>query len=213
MGRLAGGLVHEGQQAGGEFGHVGDRHDHHHHHTNTATLWYLLLRSEQEARPVATPETEAQEAQATSIPRSELACKVSTLRRSPAWWGRGGLAVRLLVYHPGEPSSIPGGVAEAPGFSHVGIVPDDAAGRRVSSGISLSPPPLQSNTAPYSLGSQDLAVKSPQTSSLTPLAFGARQRESAGPGSPLALHRSLASPTLVGETSGAATWLCRKALV
>ncbi|KAJ8878373.1 hypothetical protein PR048_018950 [Dryococelus australis] len=36
-----------------------------------------------------------------------------------------------------EPGSIPGGVA--PGFSHVRIVPEDAAGRRVSSGISLFP--------------------------------------------------------------------------
>ncbi|KAJ8887586.1 hypothetical protein PR048_013803 [Dryococelus australis] len=49
--------------------------------------------------------------------------------------GRGGVVVRLLASHLGEPGSIPNGVA--PGFSHVGIVPDDAAGcRRVFSGIS-----------------------------------------------------------------------------
>ncbi|KAJ8890223.1 hypothetical protein PR048_009731 [Dryococelus australis] len=42
--------------------------------------------------------------------------------------GRGGIVVRLLVSHKGELSSIPGWFA--PGFSHVGIVPDDAAGRR-----------------------------------------------------------------------------------
>ncbi|KAJ8868382.1 hypothetical protein PR048_029898 [Dryococelus australis] len=49
-------------------------------------------------------------------------------------------AVRLLASHLGEPGSIPGGFAS--GFSHVGIVPDDAAGRRVFSGISRFPHPL-----------------------------------------------------------------------
>ncbi|KAJ8871060.1 hypothetical protein PR048_027364 [Dryococelus australis] len=46
-------------------------------------------------------------------------------------------------------------------FAHVGMVPDDAAGRRVFSGISRSPRPLHSGAAPYShrftlIGSQDL---------------------------------------------------------
>ncbi|KAJ8871642.1 hypothetical protein PR048_027969 [Dryococelus australis] len=54
--------------------------------------------------------------------------------------GRGGVVARLLASHLGEPGSIPGGVA--PGFSHVGIVPDDVAGRRVFSGISRFPHPL-----------------------------------------------------------------------
>ncbi|KAJ8872690.1 hypothetical protein PR048_026303 [Dryococelus australis] len=44
-----------------------------------------------------------------------------------------GRAVSLLASHLGEPGSIPGLVT--PGFSQVGIVPDDAAGRRVFSGI------------------------------------------------------------------------------
>ncbi|KAJ8891110.1 hypothetical protein PR048_010620 [Dryococelus australis] len=44
--------------------------------------------------------------------------------------------------------SIPGGVA--PGFPHVGIVPDDAAGRRVFSEISRFPSPLHSGAAPFS---------------------------------------------------------------
>ncbi|KAJ8881560.1 hypothetical protein PR048_018043 [Dryococelus australis] len=62
----------------------------------------------------------------------------------------------------GEPRSIPGGAA--PGPSHVGIVPDDAIGRRVLSGIS-SFQHLHSGSAPSSprltpIGSQDLAVKS-----------------------------------------------------
>ncbi|KAJ8872177.1 hypothetical protein PR048_025779 [Dryococelus australis] len=48
-------------------------------------------------------------------------------------WGR-GIVVRLLASHQGEPCSIPG--RADPGFSHVGIAPDDAAGRRVFSGIS-----------------------------------------------------------------------------
>ncbi|KAJ8873630.1 hypothetical protein PR048_024452 [Dryococelus australis] len=50
--------------------------------------------------------------------------------------GRGREVVRLLASHQSEPGSIPSRVDL--GFSHVGIVPDDAAGRRVFSGISRS---------------------------------------------------------------------------
>ncbi|KAJ8898162.1 hypothetical protein PR048_003522 [Dryococelus australis] len=46
-------------------------------------------------------------------------------------------AVRLLASHQDEPGSTPDGFI--PGFSHVGIVPGDAAGRRVFSGISRLP--------------------------------------------------------------------------
>ncbi|KAJ8898306.1 hypothetical protein PR048_003666 [Dryococelus australis] len=45
----------------------------------------------------------------------------------------------LLASHQGEPGFKPGRVT--PGFSQVGIVPDDATGRRVSSGFSRFPPP------------------------------------------------------------------------
>ncbi|KAJ8886198.1 hypothetical protein PR048_012407 [Dryococelus australis] len=55
-------------------------------------------------------------------------------------WGRGVMVDRLLVSHQGEPGSIPGGVAL--GFSHVGIVPEDAASRRAFSGISHFPRPF-----------------------------------------------------------------------
>ncbi|KAJ8873491.1 hypothetical protein PR048_024309 [Dryococelus australis] len=53
--------------------------------------------------------------------------------------GRGGVVVRLLVSHHGESRSTSDRVS--PGFSHVRIVPDDAADRRVFFGIScfLSP--------------------------------------------------------------------------
>ncbi|KAJ8870167.1 hypothetical protein PR048_029180 [Dryococelus australis] len=47
--------------------------------------------------------------------------------------------VRALAFRLYEPGSTPGGVA--PVFSHVGIVADDAAGRRVFSGISSFPRP------------------------------------------------------------------------
>ncbi|KAJ8865866.1 hypothetical protein PR048_033389, partial [Dryococelus australis] len=47
---------------------------------------------------------------------------------------RGVVLVRLLASQLGEPGSIPGGVT--PGISHVTIVPDDGAGRRVFSGVS-----------------------------------------------------------------------------
>ncbi|KAJ8867307.1 hypothetical protein PR048_031108 [Dryococelus australis] len=51
--------------------------------------------------------------------------------------------VKLLAFHQGEPDSIPGRVT--PGFSLVGIVPDDlTAGRRVFSGSHVSPPPSHS---------------------------------------------------------------------
>ncbi|KAJ8868905.1 hypothetical protein PR048_030446 [Dryococelus australis] len=47
--------------------------------------------------------------------------------------------VRLLAFHLGELGSISGGIA--PGFLHIGIVPDDAAGHSVFSGISHFPHP------------------------------------------------------------------------
>ncbi|KAJ8867041.1 hypothetical protein PR048_032903 [Dryococelus australis] len=59
-----------------------------------------------------------------------------------------------LASHKGEPGSIPGQVT--PEFSHVGIVPDDAAIRRV-----FRPPPPASNhsgAAPYPLQSPSSAV-------------------------------------------------------
>ncbi|KAJ8877400.1 hypothetical protein PR048_021854 [Dryococelus australis] len=70
--------------------------------------------------------------------------------------------LNLLTSHQGEPGSIPDRVT--PGFSHVGIVPDDVAGRRVFSGISrfprpLMPMPLHSHFNRH-VGSRDLAVKS-----------------------------------------------------
>ncbi|KAJ8866860.1 hypothetical protein PR048_032721 [Dryococelus australis] len=49
---------------------------------------------------------------------------------------RGGVVVRLLASHHVEPVSIPGGINPGSSHSHVGIVTDDAVGRRVFSGIS-----------------------------------------------------------------------------
>ncbi|KAJ8870781.1 hypothetical protein PR048_027080 [Dryococelus australis] len=60
----------------------------------------------------------------------------------------GGVVARLLASHQGQPSLIPSGIA--PGFSQVGIAPDDAAGRRVFSEISRFPSHLNSGAAPYS---------------------------------------------------------------
>ncbi|KAJ8870803.1 hypothetical protein PR048_027102 [Dryococelus australis] len=50
-----------------------------------------------------------------------------------------------IVHAEPMAGSIPGRITR---FSHVGIEPDGAAGRRVSSGISRFPPPLHSGTAP-----------------------------------------------------------------
>ncbi|KAJ8878236.1 hypothetical protein PR048_018813 [Dryococelus australis] len=80
--------------------------------------------------------------------------------------GHGSVVVSLLATHLGEPGSIPGGVA--PGFPHVGIVPDDAADRRVFSGISRFPSPLNSGVLHTHLVSQDLDVES-HTDESTPL--------------------------------------------
>ncbi|KAJ8898408.1 hypothetical protein PR048_003768 [Dryococelus australis] len=68
----------------------------------------------------------------TVSPLSFLLHSLSAGRR-----GRGDIVVRLLVSHRGEPDLIP--VRAFHGFPRVGIVPDDAAGRRVFSRISLSP--------------------------------------------------------------------------
>ncbi|KAJ8886128.1 hypothetical protein PR048_012337 [Dryococelus australis] len=57
-------------------------------------------------------------------------------------WGRGGVVVRLIASHLGEQGSITSGVTLA--FSHVEIVPGDAAGRRVFLGISGLHHPLNS---------------------------------------------------------------------
>ncbi|KAJ8891025.1 hypothetical protein PR048_010534 [Dryococelus australis] len=77
---------------------------------------------------------------------------------------RGGRAVRLLASSlQSEPGSIPGRVT--PVSSQVGIVPDDAADRRLP-----FIPPLHSGAAPFSprfilIGSQDLVVMSRQNHS------------------------------------------------
>ncbi|KAJ8866685.1 hypothetical protein PR048_032546 [Dryococelus australis] len=67
-----------------------------------------------------------------------------------------GVAVAERLARPppnqGEPGSIPGRVT---GFSHVGAVPDDAAGRRDLP----FPPPLHSGAAPYSPESPAAALK------------------------------------------------------
>ncbi|KAJ8869008.1 hypothetical protein PR048_030554, partial [Dryococelus australis] len=67
----------------------------------------------------------------------------------------------LLASHRGEPGSIPGRATS--GFSHVRIVPDDAAGRRVFSGIShffaLSFRRCSIHTSITLIGYCDLAVK------------------------------------------------------
>ncbi|KAJ8887725.1 hypothetical protein PR048_013943 [Dryococelus australis] len=63
----------------------------------------------------------------------------------------------LPVTHQGEPGSFPGRVT--PGISHVGIVPDDAAGCRVFIGDHTFPPPFHSGAAPYSPQSPSSSLK------------------------------------------------------
>ncbi|KAJ8876255.1 hypothetical protein PR048_024165 [Dryococelus australis] len=80
--------------------------------------------------------------QAVTRPRNEPA---------PPLWKT--IVVRLLASHQGEPNSVPDWVT--PGFSNVGIVPDDAAAGRVYSGMT----PLHSGVAPYSLQSPSSALE------------------------------------------------------
>ncbi|KAJ8881221.1 hypothetical protein PR048_017695 [Dryococelus australis] len=115
------------------------------------------------------------------------------------------VVVRLLVSHRGETGPIPG--ETAPGFSFVGILPDDAAGRRVFSGISrlrcaCIPALLHSHLA--FIGSQDLAVKSHPNLFPDPCSIVAlRGRERAWSGAPLGYFRR---PWLGSGPSRVARW-------
>ncbi|KAJ8885779.1 hypothetical protein PR048_011979 [Dryococelus australis] len=80
-------------------------------------------------------------------------------------WSHGGVVVRLLGPHLGEPDSIPGGVT--PGFSQVGIMPDNAAGRWVFSGTSRFPllfisAPLHTHLTSPSAGIKGGSGRSPR---------------------------------------------------
>ncbi|KAJ8871573.1 hypothetical protein PR048_027899 [Dryococelus australis] len=79
--------------------------------------------------------------------KCNAACRRSKLQPSE-YEGRGDVVVRLLASHQCEQGSIPGRVT--PGFSHVGIVPDDVSGRRVFTGISRFSPLLHFSAAPFS---------------------------------------------------------------
>ncbi|KAJ8887533.1 hypothetical protein PR048_013749 [Dryococelus australis] len=72
---------------------------------------------------------------------------------------RAAVAERLACSPPTKASRVQSQGLVTRGFSHVGIVPDDAAGRRVFSGISHFPPPFHSGAAPYSFRSPSSAVK------------------------------------------------------
>ncbi|KAJ8866861.1 hypothetical protein PR048_032722 [Dryococelus australis] len=98
-----------------------------------------------------------------------LGCRMANLAQDTDWWtklrhsaGHSGRldedchSINTLASHQGEPGSIPDRVT---GFSQVGIVLDDAVGRRVFSGISRFPPPLHPGAAPNSLQSPSSALK------------------------------------------------------
>ncbi|KAJ8866059.1 hypothetical protein PR048_033583 [Dryococelus australis] len=65
-------------------------------------------------------------------------------------------AISKPASHRGEPGSLAGRVI---GFSQVGIMPDDAVGRRVFSVFSRFPRSLHSGAVPYSLRSPSSALK------------------------------------------------------
>ncbi|KAJ8895161.1 hypothetical protein PR048_000486 [Dryococelus australis] len=78
--------------------------------------------------------------QPAPISGAEIENRCKTELFSKAKGGHGGIVVGLLASHLDELGSIPGGVD--PGFLHVGVIPDDAAGLRVFSGISHFPHPF-----------------------------------------------------------------------
>ncbi|KAJ8869911.1 hypothetical protein PR048_028920 [Dryococelus australis] len=82
--------------------------------------------------------------------------RVAQIYSSTDPWGRGGVEVRLLASHLGEPGSIPGGVA--PGFSRVGIAPDECRWSAGFLGDLPFPPPFNSGAATY-LASSSLVLK------------------------------------------------------
>ncbi|KAJ8875418.1 hypothetical protein PR048_023313 [Dryococelus australis] len=86
-----------------------------------------------------------------SLP-SEVVQWRTCVREAPLW----NYPESTLASHQGEPGSIPGRVT---GFSQVGIVPDDAVGRRVFPEDLPFPPPLHSGAAPYSLQSPSSDLK------------------------------------------------------
>ncbi|KAJ8877240.1 hypothetical protein PR048_021694 [Dryococelus australis] len=80
--------------------------------------------------------------------------------------GHSGVVARALSSHLGEPDSIPGGVA--PEFLHEGILPDDASGRWVFSGISCLPNPFNPVLLHTHLASPLLALPSLSSPLFTP---------------------------------------------
>ncbi|KAJ8882789.1 hypothetical protein PR048_014603 [Dryococelus australis] len=100
--------------------------------------------------------------------------------------GRGGVVGRLLTSHQGKLGSIPGGVAS--GFSQVGIVPDDAAGRRVFLGIfsfpnTCVPELLHTHLTPPSSALNTSMLRAAQISSPThPVELGVEHRRNEGAG-------------------------------
>ncbi|KAJ8891807.1 hypothetical protein PR048_004361 [Dryococelus australis] len=123
---------------------------------------------------------------------------------------RGGGVISKPASHQGEPGSSPGWVT---GFSQVGIVPDDAVGRLVFSGISRFPQPLHSGVAPYSLQSPSSALKTSllraaQISSLTHSSYGGGKREipeeTCTPGTILTCENHGATP--LGIEPGSPWW-------
>ncbi|KAJ8894650.1 hypothetical protein PR048_007314 [Dryococelus australis] len=106
----------------------------------------------------------ANQGQVANSPASRPANREPVSQHAEVWRhektrGRGGVVARLLAFHLDEQSSIPG-------FRHVGIVADDAAGWSAGFlGHLPLPPPLHSGTTLYTprftiIGSQDLDVRS-----------------------------------------------------
>ncbi|KAJ8876767.1 hypothetical protein PR048_021214 [Dryococelus australis] len=105
--------------------------------------WEMSISSPSCGRTESIEEFRGEAGTPDSHPQNtHLTKKFGILRDTAVWMvgaekGRGGVVARLLNSHRGESGSIPGGVIT--GSSRMRIVPDDAAGGRVFSGISRFP--------------------------------------------------------------------------
>ncbi|KAJ8869158.1 hypothetical protein PR048_030726 [Dryococelus australis] len=86
------------------------------------------------------------------------------------------VAERLPCSPPTKANRVLSPARVTPGFSHVGIVPDDVAGRWVFSGISL-PPPLHSGAAAYLISPSSALTNSIYTSRIRMLQQAEEHRE------------------------------------
>ncbi|KAJ8880300.1 hypothetical protein PR048_016766 [Dryococelus australis] len=123
------------------------------------TVDQLAVSNESKALSIAAIDPQTQLQPSPSAKVGIRACRLALYRDSLRQWDMLGTHMPPPTCSRGH-TGLDSRRGVAPGFSHAGIVLDDAAGRRVFLGISRFPSPLHSGTALYSrpftlIGSQD----------------------------------------------------------